>query len=222
MSFKNYKYVTEYNTTATIPESIIHTLLKQTWKLTPSKNNFMPYSVHVVGGDHQKLKTDVYNLCVKNEAKANEMPDIEIIKYFGNYKPQYWNIVTCSYLLVFTPRLATEVNPWQDYCIENHKNSYEQMNTDMNAGRNVRLIEIGMFSTIFASLCLKSNLDISHTMCFSSELEDWHNIGFSDIEYLPALLMSVGKGRKYRQPVGNPIEKLDLKPDFTKIVNFIK
>jgi hypothetical protein len=35
------------------------------------------------------------------------------------------------------------------------------------------------------------------------------------------MLMTVGKGLIYRQPTDDPIEKLDLKPDFSRIVNFI-
>jgi hypothetical protein len=77
-----------------------------------------------------------------------------------------------------------------------------------------------MFSTTFAELCLQNNIDISHTMCFSKELEDWKSIGFSDFAYQPTMLMTVGKGLRYRQDELTDLEKLDLKPDFSRVVKF--
>ena len=40
---KHYKYVKTYDQSQDVPQSIIDELLQRTWKVTPSKNNFMPY-----------------------------------------------------------------------------------------------------------------------------------------------------------------------------------
>jgi|SaaInl5LU_22_DNA_1037371.scaffolds.fasta_scaffold07772_2 hypothetical protein len=219
---KNYKYVREYDTSNYLSDTLVNNLLQQAWKVTPSKNNFMPYSVFVVGPDQQHLKDNVYKLCVKNESKANNIPDISIVRQYNKTKPQYWNIVSCSHLLIFVPRVETVANPWQNACIQKG-NVYDQMSEEnMWKVRNISSIEIGMFSTIFATLCLEHGFDISHTMCFSDDVADWQESGFKDIKYPPILLMSTGKGIAYRQPVMDPIEKLDLKPDYSRIVNFVK
>ena len=222
MHLEKYRYVREYDTTTSIPRAEIYNILKKTWQVTPSKNNFMPYSVFVLGPDQQELKNKVYGLCIKNESKANNIPDIEKIRDYENNKPQFWNIVTCNYLLIFTPRVEDKPNPWQLKQIENG-NVFDQMNAHrMDKTHTNTSIEIGMFANTFASLCLEKDIDISHTMCFSSDIDDWHSIGLTGIEYYPLLLMSVGKGMKYRQPAEDPIEQLDLKPDFTRIVNFVR
>lgn len=219
---KNYKYVREYDTSNYLSDTLVNNLLQQAWKVTPSKNNFMPYSVFVVSPAQQILKDNVYKLCVKNESKANNIDNIDIVRQYNKNKPQYWNIVSCSHLLIFAPRVETVANPWQENRIQKG-NVYDQMSEEnMWKVKNISTIEIGMFSTVFASLCLEEGIDISHTMCFSDEVADWQASGFKDIKYPPILLMSIGRGLVYRQPVTDPIEKLDLKPDYSRIVNFVK
>lgn len=222
MSFRKYRYAKEYDKNADIPRSEIYNILKETWRITPSKNNFMPYSVYLLGTDKQDLKDAAYKLCIKNESSSNGIENIDILRDYETDKPQYWNITNCSYLLLFTPRVETELNPWQQDRSKNG-NKFDQTQPHRMEGTFAnRCIEIGMFSTIFASMCLEKDIDISHTMCIPSNLEDWHKSGFDFLEYAPILLMTAGKGIKYRLPSINEIENLDFKPDFTKIVNFLK
>ena len=54
------KYVLDYDTEAKIDNELIVDLLEKAWKVTPSKNNFMPYKVHVVGPEHRKLKESIF------------------------------------------------------------------------------------------------------------------------------------------------------------------
>ena len=44
-----YKFKDEYS----IDPKIIDEILWQSWKVTPSKNGFMPYEVHVIGPEQQ-------------------------------------------------------------------------------------------------------------------------------------------------------------------------
>ena len=220
MFLEKYKYVREYDSSANIPKDIVESMLEKTWKITPSKNNCMPYSVFILGPDKQQSKNDVYKLCIKNEEKINGIPNIETVRY-QNYKPQFWNVVSCSYLLIFTPRVETQPNPWQIHRMQ-QRNVYDQMNEEKiyNVAA-ISAIEIGMFVNTFAYFCLEENIDVSHTMCFSNDVEEWKNI-CEDIKYPPTILMSIGKGLRYRQPTPDPIERLDLKPDYTRIVNFVE
>ena len=220
MFLEKYKYVREYDSSANIPKDIVESMLEKTWKITPSKNNCMPYSVFILGPDKQQSKNDVYKLCIKNEEKINGISNIETVRY-QNYKPQFWNVVSCSYLLIFTPRVETQPNPWQIHRMQ-QGNVYDQMNEEKiyNVAA-ISAIEIGMFVNTFAYFCLEENIDVSHTMCFSNDVEEWKNI-CEDIKYPPTILMSIGKGLRYRQPTPDPIERLDLKPDYTRIVNFVE
>jgi hypothetical protein len=220
MFLEKYKYVLEYDSTADISKDTIESILKKTWQITPSKNNFMPYSVFILGPNKQELKNDVYRLCLKNEGKVNDIPDIEEIRY-QNFKPQFWNVVSCSYLLIFTPRIETQPNPWQIHRMQ-QGNVYDQMNEKkIHNVAAISAIEIGMFTNTFAYFCLEKNIDVSHTMCFSNDVKDWQNIS-KDIKYSPIILMSLGKGLRYRQPTHDPIEQLDLKPNYQRIVKFIQ
>ena len=220
MFLEKYRYVLEYDSTADIEKDTIESMLQKTWKITPSKNNCMPYSIFILGPDKQKSKHDVYRLCIKNEERAKNIPDIEKVRY-QNFKPQFWNVVSCSYLLIFTPRVETQPNPWQIHRMQ-QGNVYDQMNEEkMYNVAAISAIEIGMFTNTLAYFCLEKNIDVSHTMCFSNDIKDWQNIS-KDIKYTPIILMSLGKGLRYRQPTQDPIQQLDLKPNFERIVNFIE
>lgn len=220
MFLEKYKYVLEYDSTAIISKDTVNAMLEKTWKITPSKNNCMPYSVFILGPDKQELKNDVYRLCLKNEEKVSNMSGIEEIRY-RNFKPQFWNVVSCSYLLIFTPRVETLPNRWQLHRMQ-QGNVYDQMKEEkMHNVVKISSIEIGMFMNTLAYFCLEENIDVSHTMCFSSDVKDWQNIS-KDIKYSPFILMSLGKGLRYRQPINDPIQKLDLKPNYERIVNFIE
>lgn len=220
MFLEKYKYVLEYDATANISKDTIDSILAKTWKITPSKNNFMPYSVFILGPDKQESKNEVYKLCIKNEEKVNNISDIEKVRY-QNFKPQFYNVVSCSYLLIFTPRVETQPNPWQIHRMQKG-DVYEQMNEEkMHGVTKLSAIEIGMFINTLAYFCLEKNIDVSHTICFSDDVTDWQNIS-KDIKYPPTILMSIGKGLRYRQPVRHPLEQLDLKPNYERIVTFIE
>jgi hypothetical protein len=212
---QHYKYVREYDKTAVIPESLIDSLLQRTWKITPSKNNFMPYMVHVIGPKHQIIKDKVYKNCLANE----KIDDVENVRY-KTHKPNYWNITNCSYLLMFTQRVEEQPNPYQTYLI-NQGYPYEQTGNDLSKFRGNATLEIGMFATTFATLCLESKLDISFTLCFLKDLKHWQDEEFKFLTQEPILLMTVGKGLRYRVHEFGENMRFDLKPDYARIVNFI-
>ena len=53
-------------------KELIEELLWKAWKVTPSKNNFMPYQVNVLGPDKQAEKISVWNKSKKNKKRTNE------------------------------------------------------------------------------------------------------------------------------------------------------
>ena len=215
------KYVREYDTEADIPESLINSLLQKTWKITPSKNNFMPYTVHVVGPKHQKYKELTFLNAVSNETKTDTISLEEYNKRYSHLKPNYANILSCSYLLIFTMRLETDPNPFQKMLIERgHK--YEAVDEDrLNSLYSTASLEVGLFADAFSAQCLEHDIDISFTGCFQKDVAKWKDIPF--VTRRPILLMTVGKGKVYREDIikHSELEKLDLRPDYNKIVNFV-
>lgn len=223
-SLKKYKYVKEYNQSVDIPKSTVERILKDAWEVTPSKSNFMPYKIHVLGPEHQELKNLVYKKCIKNESRVDDIPDPELVRY-QDHKPRYWNIVSCSYLLIFTERVEKNPNLFQQHCIKKGY-VFEQMDAkNLIPLRNIARLEIGMFSATVSAMCLEKDIDVSHTVCFAQDLESWSEEEFNFVDAKPIMLMTLGQGNFYRQDI--PLEppstwlSIDPKPDFETIVNII-
>ena len=91
-----------------IPDKeLVNSLLQRTWKVTPSKNNFMAYTVHVFTS--KSTKNLIYNMCNANEEKLNANNTTE-----GQYKC----ILTAPYVLLFTQRLEDKPNKQQQKLID--------------------------------------------------------------------------------------------------------
>jgi len=217
-SLEKYRYVKEYSEENVLSEKDFENILQKVWEVTPSKNNFMPYNVYVIGPSDQDLKHQVYNKCVKNEGKVDNVLNVEEVRY-SKEKPRYWNIVSSSYLLIFTLRIEDQPNSFQQSGIDRGI-TYEAMNQKnvTGAAHNAK-IEIGMFSAALADLCFKNNLDISHILNFPSKAESWNDPEFNFINRQVLLIMTVGKGKSFRRDIIP--NNIDLKPDFKRIVKIL-
>lgn len=213
------RFVRQYDNTVDIPESLIDSLLKKTWEVTPSKNNFMPYRVHVIGqgSENQKYKDLAYCNCLGQEAKTDNV-DINTImteRYTSDPDdlPAYYNIVNCSYLLIFTTRIETILSPHQQDAV-NRGHNFEAL--DESRGKNSSLFEIGLFITAFSGMCLENQLNVSLIGCLPSNLSKWKNFPF--ITNQPLMIMTVGKAKSLLKQV----RPYDLRPNYDRIVNFIR
>lgn len=234
---KNYRYVLEYETNVDQnTDKIIKEALYNAWLNTPSKNNFMNYKVYVLGPDRYQTKQMLYLKSLQNESRANGKPidtyeeiiEYEKTQYISQGKsPQFANLKTAPYIIIFTPRVCTDLNPLQQHLV-NIGFQYEQMAKSGpkrdNSVKNAR-IEIGMFSSNFATEVLSQGLDISHTLCFPGAKEAYPEPEFSFLEEHPILLMTAGKGKIYRRDMmlannTNTINP-DPKPSFETIVNIV-
>jgi hypothetical protein len=220
-TLKNRRYVLEYDESAEIAESQIEFLLQKTWSVTPSKNNFMPYTVHVLGPKHKKYKELVFLNCASNEGLIDNVKDPLSLRYSKN-PPKYSNILNCSYLLIFTMRLEDKPNEYQQMLI-NRGHKYEAVkNETLNDIYSSTSLEVGLFADALSGMCLEKEIDVSFTGCFHRDLSYWKNIPF--VNRKPILLMTLGKAKSYyRENVheDNMINK-DYRPDYNRIVNFVK
>jgi len=212
---KHYKYVKTYDQSQDVPESIINDLLQRTWKVTPSKNNFMPYKLHVLGMQHQDLKDKVYEKALQHQNGQDHLTDPDPII------PKFHNIVSCHYLLIFTQRVEDQPNEHQQNLIVQGRNYSQTDSKKLKEHYNNALLEIGMFCNTFAALCIESQLDISHTLCFPKKLEKWED-GFDFLDQEPILLMTAGKALAYHRDQHGKDALFDLRPNYDRIVNFVK
>tara|TARA_B110000503_G_scaffold66935_1_gene104993 strand:+ start:280 stop:981 length:702 start_codon:yes stop_codon:yes gene_type:complete len=228
-NLKNYKYVSQYSENNINICEDIEKALRSAWQYTPSKNNFMPYKVHVLGPKHKQEKELVYWKCLANETKVNKNPitTMEGLKQYEAdmypiWPPNYRNIRSAPYLLMFTQRVEDKLNSMQEHLVEQKKFVYEQMAThgpNKEIAQTLAYLEIGMFASTFANVCLGKGIDVSFIKCFSTNLNAWTEPEFSFLDSGPLLLMTAGIGTQYRR---DPMPKdKDLKPDFNRIVNIV-
>lgn len=216
---QNYQYVMEYDTNAEVDPKIIENVFKEAIRTTPSKQNMMPYKVHVIGPEHLKIKQAISKKTRKKQDNENDdkAKDVRSTTY------QTDNICTAPYVLMFTQRIETQ--PSEIYRNLMSKGFYFEQ-TDLknpNNAQTVSIIETGMFAYAISNLFLQHKLNVSYTQCFDPELENWSESEFSFLEMPVWLIMTVGKGKIYRRqhyPYLTP--DIDHKPEWDRIINFIK
>ena len=214
---KNRKYVSKYDTDANISESLIDSLLEKTWRVTPSKNNFMPYTIHVLGPRHQKYKELVFQHCLTAEGNFDNVEDV-LKERHQNKPPNYANILNCSYLFIFTMRLETQLNQQQQDAVKSGHRYLAANRSRLDELLPIASLEVGMFINTFSALCLEHNIDTSLTGCFSHNIKKWKAIPF--VKRTPIIIMTAGKAKIYRQDFAR--ENYELRPNYERIVNFVK
>lgn len=228
----NYQYVMEYDTEAKIDPDIIHIALNQAWRTTPSKQQMMPYSVFVLGPEDYEIRLKLYYKCVHREymtnnavydVDENDPIAVERAMLLNRNIPQYGNLKTAPYVFLFTQRVEDKMNPWNQN-LANKGWNFEQADAkNKQRARGLALIEIGMFAQNFGNYCLQNNIDISHTRCLPTEMDFWSEPEFSFLDEPPQLIMSAGKGLRYRRQIYPFLEHAnDHKPDFDRVVRYIE
>ena len=186
---------------------LMHELIHKTYELVASKQNLMPYKIHVLGPDCKKYKEELYKLTTK-------AVDEKYFRTTANVQ------VFAPWVLIFTARLA-EPNEFVYKCIHEEGHSYQPCfpETYLNSGPiRTTCIEIGMFAKIFTGLCLEQDIDISYTKCFRS----WPNNKVKDPEWAglpfvndpPLFVMVAGYRQEHVHIPG------ETKPDFDEVVCF--
>ena len=66
------QHVMSYDTDNVPEKQLIEDLLWKAWKVTPSKNNFMPYHCNVLGPERVAEKHSIWMKSVKNKKEINE------------------------------------------------------------------------------------------------------------------------------------------------------
>ena len=220
-----------------IPEkSLIEKVLWKTWKVTPSKNNFMPYHVNVYGPDQMPLCKKIWQLSKKNKKMTNEnhIPRTKTTPGVVDNDFEEWDdgdgtniffnhVKTAPYLIVYSQRLCEPNEMYRKNVVGG--DYYEPMHlSEMpNIIRGVS-VEVGMFAANLGAFALEEGLDTSTTLCFPGDYEDgWQDI--PGVEHPVMLMQTIGKcktsKRQWQKKYEPQSDKEDRKPECETVVRWI-
>jgi hypothetical protein len=218
-----------------IPEETVKKLLWQSWKISPSKNNFMPYTVNVLGPNSLTEKKKIWENTIKShrdyeEDIGNKTANKHIAhKYKFKINPNYEHIKFNSHLLAFTSRVCSKPNKFYQRMVLEQGHFAEQCEVDQVLNiAEATSVEVGFFATHLTGLCIENNIDVSFCACIRKSPTGWDTMPWShyDKERKKTrilLLMSLGYGDTFRYDVmkndGN--FKDDIKPEMDEVVKWI-
>lgn len=213
-TFVDRRHLDAYDNNVDI-EKDFFTSLEEAWKVTPSKQNFMPYKIHIIGPNAQEYKDKLYAMCLRNEGTVDNLSDEQLIERYKHRPPSYHSITNCSYALIITQRLITKVN------VRQQKRLYkghvaEQMDVkQQNALNSLASFEAGLFCNALQYYLLQKDINSCYTGCFKTNLDIWKTLPF--VTETPIMIMTIGKGKIFvpRDPENN-------RPDLSDITNIVK
>ena len=202
-----------------IPEKkLIEDLLWKAWKVTPSKNSFMPYHCNVLGPDKVNEKHSIWQKSMMNKKQINEK-EIKDHKEDG-YNPYFKHLSSAPYLLVFTQRVC-KPNAYYQRSID--EGDYFEQTDSKKVESMIRTTatEVGMFMANLSAFALEKGLDTSTIACFPySNLKAWSDLPW--VKYPVVLLGSIGKAKEFRRESMSDIEKKDdKKPEPETVIRWI-
>ena len=202
-----------------IPEKkLIEDLLWKAWKVTPSKNSFMPYHCNVLGPDKVNEKHSIWQKSMNNKKRINEK-EIKDHKEEG-YNPYFKHLSTAPYVLVFTQRVC-KPNAYYQKCID--EGDYFEQTDPKKCESMMRTTatEVGMFMANLSAFALEKGLDTSTIACFPhSNRQAWSDLPW--VKHPVVLLGSIGKAKIYRRNrMGEKERKMDMKPEPEEVIKWI-
>ena len=235
--FKKRKHVIEYHKDKIPNKETITDALWHAWHCTPSKQNYYPYTVNILGPgkefDDEKLK--VWDKAMINhhdvEVRAHEKKQLKETKFKVNRT--YQHLSDAPYVIVFTSRTVDpeKTNDWNKKCIAEDGHFSEPEFSDQHETlAQATSIEVGLFAASLTGILVEQGIDITYTTCFPKRVEKWHDVPF--VNTIPLLTCSIGYGKYYKkqwmQENGPDIENgrsnwdMDRKADFEDIINWVK
>jgi len=212
---KNRRHVFEYDNTDIPKKNVIEDLLWKAWKVTPSKNSFMPYHCYVLGPDKGNEKHKIWLKSVNHKEKIDEK--------YNNYEkgnnPFFRHLASAPYLLMFSQRVC-EPNEHYRKRIENG-DYYEQMHEDQLGNIvDTTAIEVGMWMANLSAFALEKGLNTSVIKCYPSQVSGWKD--FPWIKHPVVCIATIGKAKTLRREVMTEIQKKDdKKPEPEEIIKWI-
>ena len=226
-----------------IPDEVVKELLWKAWKISPSKHNFMPYKVSVIGPNRQREKSKMWKKCQYNHKRAEavganlprENLDVNPYadkpeEYTFNTNPAYNHVKHNSHLLIFSARIC-KLNGYLKHVVAKEGHYAEQC--ERSEVTNLRVsssFEASLFAANLTALCIEQGIDVSYNLCFPGRKEEWKNMPYlwydKEKRYARVFAnMSLGYGKYYRhqwlKKVKPDIGHLDLKPEVDEVIEWV-
>jgi len=220
----------------TVPNKLITDLLYKAWKITPSKQNCMPYNVSILGPNKQEEKNIIYdkvvgnhkvweNTGLKKDTKSNPKMQTE---YKFKINPNYAHVIYNSHLLIFSQRVCKEPNEFYKKAIsQGHYLEQCELDEVENISESVSF-EVGLFVSNLTTLCIENKIDVSYCGCFPKSKHLWKDTPYlwydkqKEVAHVHAI-MSIGYGSYYRYEWLKEVKKtfLDIKPEKDEVIKWI-
>ena len=207
----------------------IEELITMALEITPSKQNYQPYTINILGPDKpgedkfQKEKLKLWSKVLGNhhaiEDRALAQGKIKDSVHIVNRN--YQHMLSAPYVLIFETRLCKN-NDYMELGVQESSHFAEQViETELESISSLISMEVGLFAHALTGLCMEEGLDISFTSCFPKRPKRWPD--FSYVNREPHLIMSIGYGDFYRMNFMQKTdqEKMDWKPDPKDIINWV-
>ena len=187
-------------------KKLIYKLVKKAYELSPSKQNFYPYQVFIIGPENHYSREIFFDI-------LKDTPG-------GTGNINAWN---SPYILFFCSRLTKE-HP-DPKIKERIKKGliYEQLDTKLFKDYETEIgLEIGMFAKVLTTLCMEQNVDVAYQQClpeYSKMLKQWQRLSFiRNLHEVEKVLfcMQLGYDSKTKE------NDRELKPNVEEIVKIVK
>ena len=190
-TYEKRHHVFEYEN-KNIPDELVKELLYKAWKISPSKNNFMPYQVSVLGPNQQVDKNRMHKKCIFNHKRIEEDrferksgDGVEYTTQRGNkakyefaVNKAYNHVRHNSHLLIFSARIC-KPNKYMERMIEEEGHYAEQCEIkEVNNLRATTSFECGLFAAHLAGLCIEQGIDTSYNHCFPGDKDVWEKFPY--------------------------------------------
>ena len=220
---KNRRHVYEYDTDKVPEKQLIEDLLWKAWKVTPSKNNFMPYHCNVLGPEKVDEKNKIKLISAIHKDRTDKKDSYYFhpnrSKFVDKKNPYFRHLASAPYMLLFTQRVC-EPNEYYKKGIE-LGDFYEQMHEDhLEKILETTSMEVGMWMANLSAFALEKGLNTSVIKCYPGRLSNWKD--FPWIKRPVVCIATIGKAKALRREVMTEIEKEnDKKPEPEEIIKWI-
>ena len=177
--FKKRKHVWVYDDKNIPSKETVNECLKKAWQLTPSKQQYMPYRVNVIGPGDQAEKERIWKQAIKNHHKVEDdaMADGYLDHSKHTVNRNYQHIITAPYVFIFTSRVS-ESNEFNKMAIDEDSHHPEQeFEEKLEVINTLISFECGLFCATLTGLLCEKGLDVSFTSCFPKQFKKyWKHI----------------------------------------------
>ena len=221
---KKRRHVNEYDTNNIPEKKVIEDLLWKSWKVTPSKNNFMPYHCNVLGPDKVEEKNKIKLISAIHKDRTDQFDSYYFhpnrSKFVDKKNPYFRHLASAPYMLVFTQRLCTP-NEYYRKAKEKNGDFYDQMHEHkLEEIMSTTALEVGMWMANLSAFALEKGLNTSVIKCYPGAPSSWRD--FDWIKRTIVCIATIGKAKTLRRESMTEIEKEDdKKPEPEEIIKWI-